>query len=116
MREISGKDPYYEALYIAFSWVLKRTQMKLEVQWEEEGKKSLRPLAVDFYGVIALNRVYGPLKYRFLFSEQKSEDIYYFLSKIDFNQLVSLFGDVSYVSLIPFQDKILKLALAAEAG
>jgi hypothetical protein len=29
LKEIVGNDPYYEAIYFAFSWVLKKKQLEL---------------------------------------------------------------------------------------
>ena len=62
----------------------------------------MRPLALDYYNVFAINRVYGPLKYRFLFSEIEKEHIYDYLAKMDYKDLSREFGPISYMAFLPF--------------
>ena len=50
----------------------------------------------------AINRVYGPLKYSFLFSEIEKEDIYDYLAKVDYEDLSREFGQISNMSFLPF--------------
>jgi hypothetical protein len=76
----------------------------------------LRPLAIDYYNIFAINRVYGPQKYRFLFSELKKEQIYNYLTKVDYDDLSREFGPISFMAFLPFKDSINQLAGKAKSG
>lgn len=70
----------------------------------------MRPLAIDYYGIYGINRIFGPLKYRFLFSELKLEQTYEYLTRMDYDDLSEDFGKISYISFIPFSWRIEELA------
>lgn len=62
--------------------VLKQKQMEFDAKWLASDKQELRELAIDYYGIYSINRLYGPLRYRLLFSDQSYEDIYFTFSKV----------------------------------
>ena len=60
-------------------------------------------MAIDYYGVFSINRVHGPLKYRFLFADMGREDLYYMLSKVKVDELQEYYGEAKFASFMPFQ-------------